>query len=37
MLTGMWGKRNISALLVGLETGPTTLEINLAIPQKNWK
>jgi hypothetical protein len=29
MLARMWRKRNTSPLLVGLQTGTTTLEINL--------
>ena len=33
-VTRMWGKRNIPTLLVGLQIGITTLEINLLIPQK---
>jgi hypothetical protein len=33
MLIRMWRKRNTPPLLVGLQTGTTTLEINLAIPQ----
>jgi hypothetical protein len=32
MLERMWRKRN--TLLVGLQTGTTTLEINLEVPQK---
>ena len=31
----MWKKKNIPLLLVGLQTGTTTLESNLAVP--NWK
>ena len=34
MLERMWRKRNAPLLLVGLQAGKTTLEINLAIPQK---
>ena len=34
MLAKMWRKRNIPLLMVGLKTGTTTLEINLAVPQK---
>ena len=34
MLAKMWRERNIPLLLVGLQTGTTTLEINLVIPQK---
>jgi hypothetical protein len=34
MLARMWRKRNTLPLLVGLQTGTTTLEISLAIPQK---
>jgi hypothetical protein len=34
MLERLWGKRNTSPLLVGLQTGTTTLEINLECPQK---
>jgi hypothetical protein len=30
----MWRKRNTPPLLVGLQTGTTTLEINLDVPQK---
>lgn len=30
----MWKKRNIPRLLIGMETGTTTLEINLAITKK---
>jgi hypothetical protein len=30
----MWRKRNTPPLLVGLQTGTTTLEINLEVPQK---
>jgi len=30
----MWRKRNTPPLLVGLQTGTTTLEINLEAPQK---
>jgi hypothetical protein len=37
MLVRMWRKRNTSPLLVGLQTGTTTLEINLEIPQKIGK
>jgi hypothetical protein len=35
MLARMWRKRNTPPLLVGLQVGTTTLEINLATPQKN--
>jgi hypothetical protein len=34
MLERMWRKRNTPPLLVGLQTGTTTLEINLEVPQK---
>jgi hypothetical protein len=34
MLASMWRKRNTPPLLVGLQAGTTTLEINLAVPQK---
>jgi hypothetical protein len=34
VLVRMWGKRNTSPLLVGLQVGTTTLEISLAVPQK---
>jgi hypothetical protein len=34
MLVWMWRKRNTPTLLVGLQTGTTTLEINLKFPQK---
>jgi hypothetical protein len=34
MLARMWRKRNTPPLLVGLQTGTTTLEINLEVPQK---
>jgi hypothetical protein len=34
MLARMWRKRNTPPLLVGLQTGTTTLEISLAVP---WK
>jgi hypothetical protein len=34
MLERMWRKRNTPSLLVGLQTGATTLEINLEVPQK---
>jgi hypothetical protein len=30
----MWRKRNTPPLLVGLQAGTTSLEINLAVPQK---
>jgi hypothetical protein len=33
-LERMWRKRNPPPLLVGLQSGATTLEINLAVPQK---
>jgi hypothetical protein len=33
MLARMWQKKNIPPLLVGLQTGATILEINLAVPQ----
>jgi hypothetical protein len=33
MLARMWRKRNTPPLLVGLQTGTTTLEISLAVPQ----
>ena len=32
----MWRKRNIPPLLVGVQTGTTTLEINLVDYQKIW-
>jgi hypothetical protein len=35
MLVRMWRKRNIPPLFVGLQAGTTTLEISLAVPQKN--
>jgi hypothetical protein len=35
MLARMWRKRNTPPLLVGLQAGTTTLEISLAVPQKN--
>jgi hypothetical protein len=34
MLARMWRKRNSPPLLMGVQTGTTSLEINLAIPQK---
>jgi hypothetical protein len=34
MLVWMWRKRNTHPLLMGLQTGTTTLEISLAVPQK---
>jgi hypothetical protein len=34
MLVRIWRKRNTPPLLVGLQTGTTTLEINLEVPQK---
>jgi hypothetical protein len=34
MLERIWRKRNTPPLLVGLQTGTTTLEINLDVPQK---
>jgi hypothetical protein len=34
MLERMWRKRNTPPLLVGLQTGAITLEINLEVPQK---
>jgi hypothetical protein len=34
MLVGMWRKRNSLPFLVGLQAGTTTVEINLAVPQK---
>jgi hypothetical protein len=34
MLERIWRKRNIPALLVGLQTGTATLEVNLEVPQK---
>jgi len=34
MLVRMWRKRNTPPLLVGLQTGTTTLEISLEVPQK---
>jgi hypothetical protein len=35
MLARMWRKRNTSPLLVGLQTGTITLEINLEFPPKS--
>jgi hypothetical protein len=37
MLERMWGKRNTPPLMVGLQTGTVTLEINLEVPQKIGK
>jgi hypothetical protein len=34
MSASMWRKRNTPSLLVGLQTGTTTLEINLEVHQK---
>lgn len=34
MLVRMWGEDNLYLLLVGMQTGPTTMEINKEIPQK---
>jgi hypothetical protein len=34
MLERMWRKRNTPPLLVGLQTGTTTLKIDLEVPQK---
>jgi hypothetical protein len=34
MLVSMWKERNTAPLLVGLQAGKTTLEINLMVPQK---
>lgn len=34
MLTRMWGKRNPSSLLVGVETGTTTLRLGVEVPHK---
>jgi hypothetical protein len=34
MLERMWGKRKTPPLLVGLQNGKTTLEINLEVHQK---
>jgi hypothetical protein len=34
MLARMWRKRNTPPLLVGLQIGTTSLEINLEVPQK---
>jgi hypothetical protein len=34
MLARVWRKRNSPPLLVGLQAGTTTQEINLAVPQK---
>jgi hypothetical protein len=34
MLASIWRKRNTPPLLVGLQAGTITLEINLAVPQK---
>jgi hypothetical protein len=35
MLVRIWRKRNTPLLLLAKQTGTTTLEINLAVPQKN--
>ena len=35
MLTRMWRKRNTPPLLVGLQACTTTLEVSLAVSQKN--
>jgi hypothetical protein len=37
MLVRMWKKRNMPPLLVGLQAGKTTLEINLVVPEKIGK
>jgi hypothetical protein len=37
MLESMWRKKTTAPLLVGLQTGTTTLEINLEVPQKIGK
>ena len=34
MLARMWRKRNTPPLLLGLQTGTTTLDISLVFPQK---
>ena len=34
MLDMMWRKRNTPPLLMGMQTGTTTVEINLDVPQK---
>jgi hypothetical protein len=34
MLERMWRKRNTPPVLVGLQAGTNTLEINLEVPQK---
>ena len=34
MLMRMWGKRNPSALLVGLEIGVATMKVHMQFPQK---
>jgi hypothetical protein len=34
MLVRMWRKRSAPSLLVGLQAGTTSLEINLSVPQK---
>jgi hypothetical protein len=34
MLVRMWRKRNTPPLLVGLQTGSTTLQINLEVPEQ---
>jgi len=34
MLARMWRKRNTPSLLVGLQTGTTTVEISLEVPQR---
>jgi hypothetical protein len=34
MLERMWRKRNTPTMLMELETGRTTLETNLEVPQK---
>ena len=35
MLARMWRKRNTPPLLVGLQACTTTLEVSLAVPQKD--
>ena len=37
MLERIWGKGKTSALLVGVQTGTSPLDISLAISQKNRK
>jgi hypothetical protein len=33
-MSRMWEKRNFSPLLLGMQVGTTTLEINRLVPQK---